>query len=348
MALQVGPEHAAQEAGQRPQAVVVQGRRPLAEVVHEQVADRAAGEPVAVDELAGGGGAVGAQLGQRGRGLLAEHSDPAQHPVEHPGPVCLPRVDLRLDVEQLQHVAHGDLGHRAALGGEDHGGPVQHVARRGRGDARLGRAVRRQPGEPVRVAGRREQRHERAATATGGGHQPGQRGTQHIGTDQERDGQAERAGPVRGARPARGEPAVGHGPPAGAERIGAAGLPALLPGGAGLIGEPVQGQAHPPGAPVLTARRGQGERRRGQPRRQRRRRLVRARPVRCRRPGRKAHPGRPPAPRRPVRRGGLGGRRGRCRADGGGQGGGGHDGGGHDGGGHDGPGPNNAVRLSGR
>src|SRR5664280_292620 len=127
MALQVGPEHAAQEAGQRPQAVVVQGRRPLAEVVHEQVADRAAGEPVAVDELAGGGGAVGAQLGQRGRGLLAEHSDPAQHPVEHPGPVCLPRVDLRLDVEQLQHVAHGDLGHRAAMILAAKGGPMAEI-----------------------------------------------------------------------------------------------------------------------------------------------------------------------------------------------------------------------------
>ena len=53
--LEVFPEQQAQVGRQRSQGGVVQGGLALAQVVHQQVADRAAGQVVAVDELVGGG-----------------------------------------------------------------------------------------------------------------------------------------------------------------------------------------------------------------------------------------------------------------------------------------------------
>ena len=65
--LEVGPEPLAQVVGQRVHAGVVQGGLAFPQVVHQQVADRAAGQPVAVDQLLGGALPAGAQLPQRRR-----------------------------------------------------------------------------------------------------------------------------------------------------------------------------------------------------------------------------------------------------------------------------------------
>ncbi len=70
--LEVGPEVPAELLGQRVQAAVVQGGLAFLEVVDEQVADRAAGELVAVDQLGRAALPDGHQLGQRGWRVRAE------------------------------------------------------------------------------------------------------------------------------------------------------------------------------------------------------------------------------------------------------------------------------------
>ena len=65
--LQVGPEVPGQLLGEGIQAAVVQGGLPFLQVIDDQVADRAAGELVAVDELGRAALPDREQLGQRFR-----------------------------------------------------------------------------------------------------------------------------------------------------------------------------------------------------------------------------------------------------------------------------------------
>ncbi len=85
VALQVLPEAPAQEVGQVLQACVVQRGLTLPQVVDQQVADRAALEVIAVDELFWGELAGGAEFPQPGWRLDAEDPHLVQHPVEHRG-----------------------------------------------------------------------------------------------------------------------------------------------------------------------------------------------------------------------------------------------------------------------
>jgi hypothetical protein len=84
VALQVLPEAPAQEVGQVVQACVVQRGLTLPQVVDQQVADRAALEVIAVDELFGGELAGGAEFPQPGWSLVAEDPHLVQHPWCHP------------------------------------------------------------------------------------------------------------------------------------------------------------------------------------------------------------------------------------------------------------------------
>ena len=80
--LDVGPEPLPQVVGQCVYAGVVQRGLTLPQVVHQQVTDRAADQPVAVDQLLGGPLPAGAQLPQRPGRLLAQDAELAQGPVE--------------------------------------------------------------------------------------------------------------------------------------------------------------------------------------------------------------------------------------------------------------------------
>ena len=127
VAFEVLPEHVAQVGGQRAQAAVVQRRCAFAQVVHQQVAHRPAGQVEPVDELRGRALTGAAQLAQPGRRVRLEDPQLVQGPVERRGVPHRAAVTLDLGVEQLQDVADGDLGDHAALGGEDDRGPVQRV-----------------------------------------------------------------------------------------------------------------------------------------------------------------------------------------------------------------------------
>src|SRR5680860_1055451 len=122
--LDVGPEQAAQEARERRQARVVQGGLAFTQVVDEQVADRAADQPVAVDQLGAGALPAGAQLAQRRGSVGTQHPHRVQRPVEQVGGPDRGAAGVRLDLQQLQDVAGGDVVEGSALGGQDQRGTV--------------------------------------------------------------------------------------------------------------------------------------------------------------------------------------------------------------------------------
>lgn len=144
---QVGPEELHEVIGQRFQAVVVQRGLALAQVVDEQVAYGTAGHLVAVDQLLQRALAGTPQLTQRRRGLVSEHTQVVQDPIEQVGRADRGAPQFGLDLQQFQDVAGGDVGDDAALGGEDLGGAVGDAGRGGRGDARILAASLPQPDE---------------------------------------------------------------------------------------------------------------------------------------------------------------------------------------------------------
>jgi hypothetical protein len=152
--LDVGPEQLAEQVG-----VVLQGgevHRCLAfpQVVHEHVADWAALDVVAVDQLLAGGLSAAAEDPHRRGRVLAECAHAAQQLIEERAarvPVGA-SAHLRGGAQQLGAVAGGDAGRHAALGRHDDRDLVQ---RREPGTIahRPGLAQLLQPGECGRVAG---------------------------------------------------------------------------------------------------------------------------------------------------------------------------------------------------
>jgi hypothetical protein len=140
--LEVLPEPIAQVVGEVPEAVVVQPRLALPQVVHQQLTHRPAGELVAVDQLLGGALAAGAQLPQPRRGLVAEDPQPTQHLVEDRDVTWPGRQRLGLGVQQLQDVADNDVVQHAALGRDDQRASLQRMAAGRRGDTGMAAAVR--------------------------------------------------------------------------------------------------------------------------------------------------------------------------------------------------------------
>ena len=122
--LQVLPEPQHQGRGQLDEGAVVDAGLALAQVVHEQVADRPAGQVVAVDQLLGGQlpGEPGADHPDRGRRAGREGPGGVQELVEERAvPVGAGAVGEHLPaaVQQLDAVAGGDVGDQAALGRHD-------------------------------------------------------------------------------------------------------------------------------------------------------------------------------------------------------------------------------------
>ena len=182
MLFEVGPEPLRQIVGQALQAGVVQRRLAFGQVVHEQVADRATVQPVAVDQFLRGELAGGAERSQSLRRVVAEDTEFAQHPVEDLVIACRAGEGFGFAVHQFQRVADGDVGQGAALGGEDFGAAPQREGGGEAGHLGIGVAQRSKTREPVRVAGAGQVAGQ-GALAGGAGHQAAQRGTDEIAAD---------------------------------------------------------------------------------------------------------------------------------------------------------------------
>jgi hypothetical protein len=121
--LQIGPEQLAEQVGEVLQGGEVHRRLAFAQIVDEHVAHRAAGDPVAVDQLLAARLPTAGEHLHRRRGVLAEHAVSAQQLVEQRAV----RVRLRTgggadaggDLQQLDAVTDVHRSDRAALGGED-------------------------------------------------------------------------------------------------------------------------------------------------------------------------------------------------------------------------------------
>jgi hypothetical protein len=289
VAFQVSPEQPAEAERQIPQGRVVEHRLAFAQVGDQDVADRAAGNPVAVDQL-GRAELTGGAERPEGRGCVrGEHAHLVQQLVEPHRLIRAqrPAVDGQ---RQLQAVPDGDLAQGSALDRENGRRAAQ---RRGphRPSGRGGSTQRRQLGE---TAGIPSPGHDCDQVLRGAWVQdPVQARADHVST-----GEQQRADPqvARSRRPAAGvawpRPGQQRTPPLGvAHRVGAADQPPLLPGVAWVLGQPIQqpGQPQPASCPrcrtVLD-----GERRGEQLGQQRLAGMRGHRPQRCRGSGREPLP----------------------------------------------------------
>ena len=263
--LDVGPEPHPQVVGQRVHAGVVQRGLTLPQVVHQQVTDRAADQPVAVDQLLGGPLPAGAQLPQRPGRLLAQDAELAQGPVEQraAGRRVGPRPVV-LGGEQLHDVPDGDVGERAALRRDDQGASVERLVP---GHARHTRIALTQCPQPSESAGipRGGEVADQGTLPGRPGEQPVQRGSDEVGGDQHRQRLGQRGLPRRDTVTSLVQPSCRHLSPCRSYRVGPAAQPAILPGQPRLIRQPVEHQPHAQHAGVLAAGVRRHERCAGQP-----------------------------------------------------------------------------------
>ena len=118
--LDPGPEQPGQGRGDRVQAGVVECGLPFPQVVHEQVADRLALQPVAVDEFLDGQLSLGhAERADGGRGAGGEDPEGVQAEVEVDLLLAAAGVDQPLGIGHLHAVPDGDAADGAALAGQD-------------------------------------------------------------------------------------------------------------------------------------------------------------------------------------------------------------------------------------
>ena len=231
---------------QAAEAGVCERGPPLAQVVHEEVADRAAGQVVPVDEL------LGRPLTEMGsaehphcrRGLGREDADGVEHLIEVRALAASATLIVMVgQLQQLNAVADRDVADPAALGGQDDRDPVQRAP--GGDPAYYALAAGGlQGGEPLRVT---DPCHlVRDAPDRPGGQQPGNARADDIAAGQHqqprRDDRVDvrpvSGGPARPLQPLHGNVLPARvGPPAG---IHAAGDPALLPRPPRLCLQPVQ------------------------------------------------------------------------------------------------------------
>jgi hypothetical protein len=102
------------------QAGVVECGLPFFQIVHEQVADRLALQPVAVDELLDGQLPLGhAERADGGRGVVREDSKGVQAEIEIDPFLAAAGVDQPLGVSHLHAVPNGDVADDAAFAGQD-------------------------------------------------------------------------------------------------------------------------------------------------------------------------------------------------------------------------------------
>ena len=228
--LEVLPEPLAQVVSQGPQAVVVQSGLAFAQVVHEQVADGPAGELVAVDQFVGGLLASGAQLPQPGWSLVTEDPQLVQNLVErgpspgHPASTLVSTSSSSRTSPTMMSVS------AAALGSDDHRGPLQGPQPCSCGDTRMLVAAVLPAAQTQLDHGSWPRSPARAPLTEADGHEPAQRGTDEISADRhlQRSRQLRRQ-PLR--PPAVVDPASATAPAASCSGgLSTAVAPAVLPG----------------------------------------------------------------------------------------------------------------------
>jgi hypothetical protein len=266
---QVLPEPQRQRCGQAREGAVVDAGLAFAQIVHEQVPDRPAGQVIPVDELLGGElpcepGAdhpdAGRRSGREDPGGVQELVDEGAVPVGA-GPVA---EHVPAAVQQFHAVAGGDVADQAALGCHDQGGPLDR-----RGERRLpdcaGLPQVLQGCDPGRVAGPAHFLGD--PDRGGGGQQPGQAGPDNVAAEQLDHAEAEQVADLPAPRPepAGGLQAVQHPvPPVGGPVGARAGeVPAFLPRRPGMQLEPVEDLQHGQ-LPRVTGLRVPGGERRGE------------------------------------------------------------------------------------
>ncbi|UQX09889.1 hypothetical protein [Candidatus Mycobacterium methanotrophicum] len=254
---QVFPEPQAQRRGQAGEGAVVDTGLAFAQVVHEQVADGPAGQIVAVDELGGGElpGEPGVDYSDRDRRTGWKYPGCVQELVEERGVHASPVVVYPHEaLQQLHAVAGGDVGDRPALGGHDHGDPLDRRAEHGCGEA-AGLRQFPQSRDPGGVAGPAHFPPELARGS--GGQQPGQARAQDVAADQLDQAAAERRAAALARHRVAGAAEVGQklippvSPPVGACP---GRFPAFLPRRPRVQPEPVKDLQHGPLPPVLSLR----------------------------------------------------------------------------------------------
>ena len=283
---EVLPEVPAERPCEGFQRDVVDHRLPFLQVIHQQVADRTAGQVVAVDHLLRRPLPGGAQFPERPRRGRVEVAGVPQQPVEHAGVAGRAGMEGSLGVQQFQDIACRDVADAAALGRDDERGPAQRARRHRAGCPRFF-AQPPQVSEPrgVTCPG---QAAGQGALAALGGNKPAQRGTDDVGADRHRQADAELTLAPADVLAAVAEPAAGQPAPSAARGVGSAARPPLLPGVSRLFLQPVQQRRQPAGAVALAAPVVQGEQRAGQQLPHLLPRGPGRRPVRCRRTRREA------------------------------------------------------------
>ena len=123
VALEVPPEQLAQDMRHAAQRGMVNGELLLAQVVHDQVMDRAAGDGVPAEHLARALLPLGDEHPGGGRGAGREHPRAAEQLVEVHAPVPLPPTSSAR--RPLRAVPGGDVARQSSLGRHDDGDPPQ-------------------------------------------------------------------------------------------------------------------------------------------------------------------------------------------------------------------------------
>src|SRR5665213_142755 len=121
VAFQIPPEQPSQVEGQAPQGRVVEHWLPFLQVSDEQVANGAALDGIAVDQLGWAELAARAESPERHRGLGPEDAHLVEQLIEAHGPVRSQRSAIDGERE-LEAVADSDIAQRPSLDHEDGGG----------------------------------------------------------------------------------------------------------------------------------------------------------------------------------------------------------------------------------
>lgn len=234
------------------QAGVVHGGLTIAEILDQEISDRAALEGVSVDEFGGSALSRAAQLRQGGGCLAVEAPEGMQSSVEQScGTEAAGATSRRFDVEELQHVTGCDIADCATLMGHDHRRAVQAAVRRGGRHQRIRIEEGLQPIESLATASAGEATDE-GAPLNPARTQPGQGWSNEVGADRRRHCSAE--DPIVVGDPAGGEhPFLGHRSPLvlGFGRVDAAREPPVLPCFSRLRFEPIEHPAQALRAGVL-------------------------------------------------------------------------------------------------
>jgi len=191
---------------------------------------------------------VGAQLAECGRPGNDAHGP--QRPVEHLRALARTAQGVLLRGVPGDQVTGDDLAERPALGRDDDGGAADRPPAGGSRQLGIGVQQPLQPGEAGRIPLRRQGLGE-VVVGCAAAKQPAHGRAHDIGGDRRAQRHGHPGEQVGRGMPPPGQPAAGNLTPPGPGLVRAAGQPPFLPGGTGLVLQPVQQRAGPDAGVVL-------------------------------------------------------------------------------------------------